>query len=898
MNGAEEVPLVDVRDALSLSDAMTQVLLFIEHVNALASLHIGQSLGHERPEVSRIPKDLPGILLWLRERLSRPNAKWFEGSDTLNAAREANIQPQPNPQILGALVRLLLRPARVGPDRSGLHWKIQPTPKPLFLPRPPSADTAERISERMAFYTTVNRLSFANRLLDHEPFHVKNLPVHYWEEPFDSILIVRLFLSEVLGERGRAADQYLQRWLRLQFELTYDKSTKYALAAICRRFNVLFYDSEVPSTQILHTKRASTFGVSLLLQELEELLWRSAEGSGDALVNRRRALGVFLFLRFCRQLRCGYCWFDLQRLQSDRTNGKVFEAQVELGGSQFASALRPLGYTYFQSRIFGAILGIPGLSNIFRGGLLPRTNSGRTIALIGPPGVGKTVLALQMMADVARFGGLAIYFSFEESYASVIDRLVTFGLYDSSKFEICEAGHDFPAILHEYVEEKPGKGLLVLYSNREDASFSILEAIDSIGKAASSRKNFKALALDSINALEFDSNFSESVDSNARHRFELGALIDRIEGNDFLGVILAEKDDKSLWTLPYLMDTVVDLGLDDISHMRWLEIKKCRVQDYHPGKHPFRMTDGLGIAIYPSLAARRSSLRGRVRSTASEQRFIPFPPTWQSTLGLDGIREKSSTLIWGPPGGGKTLLLLNLLTEPTRKRLRGLEGEGQSIDLGAPDNVLVITFRTPEKAFLQTLERHPALYARWQRIKQVRVRWCSVGVNFSAEQLVSEIWRYFNSSRREGLPVDRIVFDETESAEDFLPTLKSEPMFWPTLFELTSTEAINSFFVCSNTGAGSEAPILRLLKSSMDYVLHVFEDDSTERRGGSGAVQGPNHTSRWVAVETHPDLVPGDRKMVVPFRVHSDISNKKRKGLIYLPNDLPEVLDSEKSASV
>jgi len=883
MDGAEDLPLVDVRDTPGLSIALTQVFLFIEHVNALASLHIGHSLGHERPEVSRIPKDLPGIILWLRERLSRPNAKWFQGSDTLNAALEANIQPKPDSAILGALVRLLLRPAKVGPDRSGLNWKIQSTPRPLFLPRPPSADTAERISERMAFYATGTRLSFTNRLLDYEPIHTKSLAVYYWEEPFDAILIVRLFLSEVLGERGRAADQYLQRWLRTQFDLTYDKRTKYALATICRRFNALFYDSAVPSTQVLHTKRASTLGASLLMQELEKLLSLNADSSEDALVSRRRALGIFLFLRFCRQLRCGYCWFGLQRLQGGGSNEAVLEKYAGLSGSQFTSALRPLGYTYFQSRMFGAILSIPGLSNIFRGGLLPRTNSGRTVALIGPPGVGKTVLALQMMADVARFGGLAIYFSFEESYASVIDRLVTFGLYDSDKFEICEAGENLASVLREYVDEKPGKGLLVLYSNREDASFSVLEAIDSIGKAADGRKIFKALALDSINALEFSSIIDEPSDAGTMHRFELGALINRIEGNDFLGVILAERDDRSLWTLPYLMDTVIDLGLDDLSHMRWLEIKKCRVQDYHPGRHPFRMTDGLGVAIYPSLAARRSSLRGRVRSTASEQRFIPFSPAWQSTLGLDGIREKSSTLIWGPPGGGKTLLLLNLLTEPTKKRPRqeGIAGGRQSTDLGAPDNVLVITFRTPEKAFLQTLERHPALYARWQRIKQVRIRWYSVGVNFSAEQLVSEIWRYFNSSRREGLPVDRVVFDETESAEDFLPTLKGEPMFWPTIFELTSTEAINSFFVCSNTGAGagSETPVLRLLKSSMDYILHVFEGGVDE------AVQEPNHTSRWVAVETHPDLVPGDRKLVVPFHVYSD---KRRKGLICKPEDISE----------
>lgn len=872
MERGEDPLVVDVRNGSDLTEVLSQVFLFAEHINALASLPIGHSLGHRKELNLRCPRDIPGLLLWLRDRMSRPGARWLAGSEILDLAHQVGINPTPNPAVLGALIRLLLRPAKVGPAPSGLNWKIYAPPEPLYLPRSSSKDAAERLSERISVYSARDKASFSNRpLLDRRPDFTKNLAVHYWEEPFDSINVVRLFLSEVLGERGRGADQHLQRWLRRQFCLSYDETTKYALAGICQRFNLIFYELAVPSTQIIHTKRAATIATSVLIEEISELLRQTASPNEDVnpRLYLRQALGLYLFLRFCRQLRCGYCWFDLQRLKDD--NNSSARGRLEtLNGIHFSSALRPTGYTYLQSRIFGMISNIPGLSNIFRGGLLPRTGSGRTLALIGPPGVGKTVLALQMMSDVASLGGLAVYFSFEESYSSILDRLITFGLYDPQKFQIEQAGSDFAEVLQKALAEDSRKGILVLYSDREEVPFSVLEAIDSISLAAEGRKAWRALVLDSVNALDFPK--SSSNDDGSGRRLELGALISKIEQNKFLGVLLAEKDDRSLWTLPYLMDTVIELGLDDPTHMRWLEIKKCRVQDYHPGKHPFRMTDGRGVTIYPSLASRRSSLRGRVRSTASEQRFIPFPDNWRKTLSLNGVREKSSTLIWGPPGGGKTLLLLNLLTEHTWKRLESSESEKQDSDLGPPSNVLFVTFRTPEKNFLQNLERHPALYARWQRIRQVKIRWCSVGVNFSAEQLVSEIWRYFNSSRREGLAVDRVVFDETESAEDLLPALKNETLFWPTLFELTSTEAINSFFVCSSTGA--EPPLMRLLRSSMDYVLHAYETATDP----STSMPPPEQAERWVAVEKHPDLVPGSHKMVVPLRAHSE---KGLEGLIY-----------------
>ena len=61
--------------------------------------------------------------------------------------------------------------------------------------------------------------------------------------------------------------------------------------------------------------------------------------------------------------------------------------------------------------------GISGFDEISRGGL-PR---GRVTVILGGPGCGKTIFALQSLASEARHGGAGLFVAFEESPAQILE---------------------------------------------------------------------------------------------------------------------------------------------------------------------------------------------------------------------------------------------------------------------------------------------------------------------------------------------------------------------------------------------------------------------------------------------------------------------------------------------
>jgi circadian clock protein KaiC len=92
---------------------------------------------------------------------------------------------------------------------------------------------------------------------------------------------------------------------------------------------------------------------------------------------------------------------------------------------------------------------------------------------------------------------------------------------------------------------------------------------------------------------------------------------------------------------------------------RRLRVIKCRGQPFRSGYHDFAITPG-GVVVYPRLVAAEH------RKGVSPVLFQSGLPEMDQLVG-GGLPSGSSTLIMGPSGTGKTLLVLHYLVEAVKR---------------------------------------------------------------------------------------------------------------------------------------------------------------------------------------------------------------------------------------
>lgn len=826
-------PLERLRDLAQLGNELSLVYLLVDALNSECA---------RRAAAGKLPEDSHNLLNYVWDHLPDNIGDLARRSELGGLFQECGIVPSLDPSVQDRVRKVLLdsgRPAFTserGEPTVRRHGVLPPIPTPEKLTKTIFLLPGFDGHEGFVSHDDSGREAPVSRR--------RNTPVMLLDEFFDPLGAVRGYLVNSYGLKETVIGHYIQQWLVHQFRIPSHPDFRFALASVCDRLHTLFYGVARPSRLEFRSRRGATVGASFFIYEIARCLLDPNPASqlpktrSDALPV---AVGIYMFLRLRRLLRFRYHLLAADILKEARVEPvtlvpTALQAEEPASKPQRSSAaqlvqtahrrqcvdlLRPLEYSFLKTAIFGVQSSIDGLNFIFRGGILQREGVGRTIMVNGSPGVGKTLFALQFLTDLAAKGWLSIYFSVEEDYDSILSRLVTFDFVRHADFDILTADKipDDEATLGGSAR----KGLLLLYQMAPGKRVSIPEVLGQLAKRSGFRN--RAVAIDSINALNFR---RRSQAEGHEVRSAVQELVEAIDDRGFIGLILSEQDDVRLSVAPYLVDTVISLQVGAGGEGRTLEIRKCRSQNFQKGPHSLHFSERKGIIIHPSLEAFRSTLRTRVRATLSERRKVNLPPEMGKLLDLPYVREKASVMITGEPGSGKTLLGLQLLTEPSRPTG---EDERRAI---YPSNVLVVTFRTPELQFLQILRQHNAILARWRRIRAKMVRWYSPGSSITGAQILAETRRFITRARRFGLPLERILFDGAEVSELMLPALKREPLFWPTMFELVNTEAITSIFV---VGDQTEIhPSVSVLGAEVDYAFRL----SRQRDMGTAAADGQN----------------------------------------------------------
>lgn len=540
-----------------------------------------------------------------------------------------------------------------------------------------------------------------------------------------------------------------------------------------------------------------------------------------------------------------------------------------------------------KARIFGAQVAIDGLRAILHGGVTPPGTYSKSWLIYGPPGSGKSTFALHVATDMARRGRTSILVCSEERAEAVLERLHMFGLADSARYDIITRGQ-FEAMLKDGKpsddELGDSRGLLVLFglSAQADGSRTETIALSSwlehvatrrrefcrelaarekalegkpgdrvLGAALRCRQRrwrFMSLVIDSVDSIAVESlGAARATGAADGDRAAMTSLIQTIEDSGVWGLLLCGANNVHKEPLSYLADTVVEFGIDPASMQRRLTIQKCRAQPYDPGHHELRLVEAAGVVVHPNLASTQRAARLRARPSMDSEHLIPIPERihWQAQAAGSDSGEASSgpqqhplpadaalrkvsprrggwLLLYGASQSGKWPFLCNLLCR--RAQLKSYP----NWQLGATGGVLLVSFRGSEQEFLRPLRASPRLSELWRtNVSDIQLHWYGVDERLSAGRIIGEIVARIQRARRDGLPLEWIVFLDVEAISANLPAVHAEASFWPTVLAVTGSERISTAFVVND--ADGSGRFVSQHRQDMDYVFKFASagDDKT-----------------------------------------------------------------------
>jgi len=288
-----------------------------------------------------------------------------------------------------------------------------------------------------------------------------------------------------------------------------------------------------------------------------------------------------------------------------------------------------------------ASTGVPGLDDVLGGGLARN----RLHLLEGNPGAGKTTIALQFLIAGAALGERGIYVSLAETEEELRDGAKSHGWDIDSEITI------FELVPPESVLDQDQHQSL-LYSSDLELGETITRILDTIEKVKPKR-----VVIDSLSEIRL------LAQSSLRYRRQILALKHYFARHQSTVIMLddltSETTDRAVHSIAHSVIHLDQLAPVYGGERRRLRVVKCRGQSFRSGYHDFTIAKG-GIEAYPRLVA------AEYRQPFVDELLTSDVKELDSLLG-GGVAAGSSTLVLGPAGTGKSLLIMQYLAAAVKR---------------------------------------------------------------------------------------------------------------------------------------------------------------------------------------------------------------------------------------